>query len=239
MKSSRGFGESLKSSAAETDRVESISDLQTIVVHISAENTEMSRATEELGQELSESQAQIADLNQKLEELQHLNLCDSLTGVSNRRAFDARLQNEIGETEVSKDYFCLALVDLDHFKKVNDTFGHQAGDEVLKRFATILKYHTPSDAMVARYGGEEFAIILPLTKIVDAHNLMIHISKLLRKEQFFAEPSNESMGVITASFGVAPFKAGHSAANLVMRADKQLYAAKEAGRNRVKTEGLG
>ena len=235
----RGFGESLKTTAAEIDQIETVEGLQSIVVQMLVENSEMSRVTEELSQELSESQAHITELNQKLEELQHLNLCDSLTAVSNRRAFDARLQNEVIKAEASKLSFCLILIDLDHFKRVNDNLGHQAGDEVLKRVARILDGNTPSEAMVARYGGEEFAVILPLTKVVDAHNLMIEILQKLRNERFFTEILHNEIGAITASFGITPHKPGRSALELVMHADKQLYAAKEAGRNRVKSEGLG
>ena len=235
----RGFSETLKISATKIDKVDSIDELQGLITQMAAENLEMSRATEELGQELTISQTHIAKLNQKLEELQHLSMRDPLTGISNRRAFDTRLQKEIALENTPKFPLCLALIDLDHFKRVNDNLGHQVGDEILKRIANILDENTPDGAMVARYGGEEFAIILTSMKMVDAHNLMVKVSHMIPNDRLLAEMLGPELGVITASIGLAHCKSARSASELIAGADKQLYAAKKAGRNCVKSDVFG
>ncbi len=214
----------------------SIADLDALVGSLVVENRKMSQAMQELDRGLAESHAQIERLNRELEELQNLSLRDPLTEVSNRRAFDVFLAKSIEQAERSGKQFCLAVTDIDHFKRVNDTLGHQAGDVVLREFSALLRRHTKGQDMVARCGGEEFALILTQTFVAAAHNLLVRVAHDVRDTMFLSEEDHEKIGQITASFGVCAFKAGMKAEDLLELADAQLYRAKRAGRNCVKSD---
>lgn len=224
-------GESLPGAADPTE-------LKSIVSDLVSENERMSQVTSELSNGLSESQAMIERLNKELEEFQDLSLRDPLTGVSNRRAFDARLKKEIQAANETGEGFCLVIADLDRFKRVNDVYGHQTGDNVLTGFAALLMMRLKGADMVARYGGEEFVLILPDTKLVAAHNLIVKILHELRETKFVTVNGTKDIGQITASFGICAYQPGMSATELIEIADTKLYEAKETGRNRVKTHGL-
>ncbi|MEQ9505872.1 MAG: GGDEF domain-containing protein [Hyphomonas sp.] len=210
-------------------------EVDEIVSRLVVENEKMSKAMSVLDQGLSESQAQIERLNGELDALQKLTLLDPLTAVANRRAFDACLAQTIEQAAAARAPFCLAMTDIDHFKRVNDTLGHHSGDVVLKSFARILQGNTKGKDMVARCGGEEFAIILPQTDMVSAHNLMVKIAAEIRATLFLDEQDHGRIGQITASFGVSEYKPGLSAEDLFEQADSKLYDAKRSGRDCVKS----
>jgi len=156
------------------------------------------------------------------------NCTDGLTGVANRKHLDSRLAEMIKNDSV----FSVIMLDIDHFKKVNDTYGHQAGDEVLKHFAkTIAKTVRPGD-LVARYGGEEFSVVC-LSDVQNARKVAERI-----REAVEATPIQTCAGTIkiTASQGVAQRRQDDTADSIVHRADGFLYQAKQEGRNRVKGE---
>ncbi|GAA6755424.1 GGDEF domain-containing protein [Thermus thalpophilus] len=147
----------------------------------------------------------------------------TLTGLPNRRAFELALSREISRTERYGTPFSLVLVDLDHFKKINDTLGHDYGDELLLRVARLLVDQVRREDMVARWGGEEFALLLPSTRAEDAQRLAERLRQAIEAQ---------SLGV-TASFGVAEYMFGEEEESLFRRADQALYRAKNLGRNRV------
>ena len=162
---------------------------------------------------------------------------DPLTGVSNRRCFDMSLAQVLAESHEHGRDMCLVMGDIDNFKKVNDAFGHQVGDEILKLFAGVLTQNVQSRDTVARYGGEEFAIILPQTTIQDAKALAERVRRELETKELAINESGKAIGTITASFGIAQLADGDDAETLIQRADEKLYAAKCAGRNRIATDG--
>lgn len=235
----RGFGEALKETSAEIETVQTPEDLKQVVTKVATENMEMSRLTNDISQELVKTQNHITMLNQKLEDLQSLSLRDPLTSVANRRAFEVRLKEEVEKAQTSNHPLSLAIADIDHFKRVNDTLGHQIGDQVIKKYAEFLNDNTAEEAMIARYGGEEFAIILANTSAIDAHNLMIDLSHRFTATKFLTDQQHNTLGPLTASIGLTRFKPDRTTYDMISIADKQLYAAKDAGRNCVKTEGLG
>lgn len=232
----KAFNETLDAVGNELPVAETAHELQPIISRLVDENQKMAGVTQELHQGLAESQSQIRELCRRLETLQDLSLKDPLTGVSNRRAFDARLAQEIEQARKTRSAFCLVFADIDRFKRVNDTFGHQTGDKVLKAFAKLLEFRTKGQDMVARYGGEEFAIILPGTSIVQAHNLMVAINEEFQSTEFRSDDEQRLVGRVTASMGICRYASGRTSHELIKAADKLLYDAKQAGRNLIRSE---
>jgi diguanylate cyclase (GGDEF)-like protein len=153
---------------------------------------------------------------------------DILTGVYNRMQFDRFLNAQIDKSRRYSEPFSVIYIDIDHFKKVNDKYGHATGDEVLKTFAGILQNENRISDILARYGGEEFVIIAYNANLQNANK---HAERLL---QAVRNHSFNKVGNVTCSMGVAEFhRETDSASTLLKRADTALYKAKESGRNRI------
>ncbi|MDH4414683.1 MAG: diguanylate cyclase [Rhizobium sp.] len=152
---------------------------------------------------------------------------DSLSGLANRRGFDRHVQSVLASNPDGPH--AIILCDLDHFKRINDTFGHHVGDTVIQAFAESLTRHAPVRAAVGRLGGEEFVLFLPNTLIDDA----VQMAQQLRRESMSLNVLPHSLNV-TASFGVAHVSSQTDLSEALRRADQALYKAKDAGRNRVK-----
>ena len=213
-------------------------DLAAIVSSLMKDNRRMAETTLELNQGLRDSQKQIASLHKELEEVQNQCLLDPLTSVYNRRAFNTRLEKEVLEAAQTGNSLCLAMADLDRFKRVNDTYGHQVGDMVLEMFADIITRNIKGQVILARYGGEEYAIILPQTDLFSAYNLLVKIKHQLKESDLVIDGAGRAIRDITASFGVARFEAGMNVKDLIEQADTYLYEAKNSGRDRVKAKGF-
>jgi two-component system, cell cycle response regulator len=174
----------------------------------------------------------LIDQNQALlEELRRLSLTDPVTSVSNRRAFDESLRQDIARARRSGASLALVMLDLDHFKRVNDTLGHPVGDEMLRAFAGRLRSLAREGDRVFRHGGEEFAVVLGDTDLAGAARLAARLVAATA-----AQPFDLSTGPLemTCSAGVAALEAGDdlTGAALMVRADSALYRAKREGRNR-------
>ena len=139
----------------------------------------------------------------------------------------------IGEADRSGNSLCLVMADIDRFKRLNDSFGHVVGDDVLRIFADILTRSVKGRVLPARYGGEEFAIILPDTSMDAAIKLTEGIRLKLTKSTLRTVNGKKPIGTVTASFGIAAMVPGDTAEKLIVRADTRLYRAKQSGRNRV------
>jgi diguanylate cyclase (GGDEF)-like protein len=155
---------------------------------------------------------------------------DGLTGLCNRRTLDEKLAAAIARARRSNAPLALVLTDVDHFKKVNDTYGHGAGDEVLKGVAAALQRTARTSDVVARYGGEEFVLVLEATDAVGAAQLAERARLAVKALAFSTDKGPLS---VTSSFGVALLAPGEDAHALLERADQRLYQAKQAGRDRV------
>lgn len=167
-----------------------------------------------------------------LHQLQHRADTDPLTGIANRRTFDKAIEREVSRATRNGEQVALAMIDIDHFKSLNDTYGHQEGDQVLQRVGQALTTHCRDFDIVARYGGEEFAIILPTYGSPKS----IEVAERLRQ----VISQTEATVPITASVGVATFpKDSSDATSLVAAADRALYRSKRGGRNRVSAAGFG
>jgi diguanylate cyclase (GGDEF)-like protein len=164
----------------------------------------------------------------------NLSMTDSLTGLYNRRYFDHALSQEIKRCQRYERAFSLLLIDIDRFKRINDTYGHNAGDNILRQVAVLLKSNLRGLEVVTRIGGDEFAVILPETP---PHNLSVVVKRLLH-EMRTAKPEIQTIPKrkekITFSIGQATFKGGNTNTHGMIRlADKSLYQAKHNGRNQV------
>nr|WP_231126784.1 sensor domain-containing diguanylate cyclase [Motilibacter aurantiacus] len=165
-----------------------------------------------------------------LERVTALATTDALTGVANRRSFDEALERELSRSSRSGAPLSLALLDIDFFKRLNDTYGHQTGDVALQRVAAAVAQAVRGEDIVARYGGEEFALVMPGTALADAAAVAERVRAAV--QDIAVEPR------VTVSVGVAAHpQAGQEPAGLVAAADAALYASKEAGRNRVTVSG--
>jgi len=153
---------------------------------------------------------------------------DPLTNIYNRRKFSRLLDQEIQRVKRYDRSLSIALLDIDHFKRVNDTYGHDTGDYVLRRITELIKENIRITDILARYGGEEFVIIIPETDVKGASRQIERMRKAIEKNSF------SGVGNLTISAGITHYKGGDSCKNMITRADKALYLAKEEGRNRVR-----
>ena len=204
-----------------------------IISYLMIENDGMKARTSNLQANLETSQRQIEKLKTNLANAEAQGLSDPLTGLKNRRGFDVLLAAQIATARTAGQPLSLILADIDHFKAINDRYGHPAGDDVLKWFARVLSSNVKGRDTVARYGGEEFAIVLPATPIDNACKVASQIKAQL-EAQFWQKPgAPNTLLRVTASFGVAQLEATEGTSALVARADARLYEAKQGGRNRV------
>ncbi|MCL1886656.1 MAG: diguanylate cyclase [Betaproteobacteria bacterium] len=179
---------------------------------------------------VEEAEMRAKDLENQLEQMSELVREDKLTGSLNRRGMEDVFEREIARSERHDSPLCIALLDLDNFKMLNDTYGHLAGDDALIHLVRIVKQTLRPTDVVARYGGEEFVILFPETQINDAIFVMQRLQRELTKHFFM---HNQEHILITFSAGVALRKKDENWDMVTHRADKAMYAAKKAGKNRV------
>ncbi|MEM6366467.1 MAG: diguanylate cyclase, partial [Planctomycetota bacterium] len=174
-------------------------------------------------------------LEERLQTLHEKTVLDALTQVANRAHFDDVLTELVDETTDGGPTFSLVICDIDHFKRINDTFGHPIGDEALKVFADVLRSHSRDGDLVARYGGEEFLLLATGCDNATAAKRAESLRSSLEKRTLNCLDGQ----AITASFGVTEFQSGDTAETIIARADRALLKAKDNGRNRVVQLGMG
>ncbi len=210
--------------------------INALVTQVTGATRTMEARTQQLETKLNTSSQEVSELRTRLEATQRDTLLDHLTGISNRRAFDTELRNSVERFRSAPEPLSLVMFDVDHFKKFNDTWGHQTGDQVLRFVAGCIADNArPGDAP-ARFGGEEFSVILPTTALADAVSWANRICNIVRSKRLIKRSTGGNLGVVTISAGVAKYKPGENAIQFLRRADTCLYAAKHAGRDRVISE---
>lgn len=187
------------------------------------------RETKQLIKLSDRKEKELNRLNHKLKQLTHslayLAEHDAMTGCLNKTAMTERISGRMAESEV-----CLALIDLDHFKQINDVHGHPAGDAVLRGVADILHEHIGQDDWLGRMGGEEFAALMPQRSLLQGRAFIEEVRKAIEASEFVSAGKRLR---VTLSAGVAISQSGESFEKLYQRVDTALYAAKDGGRNRV------
>ncbi len=176
------------------------------------------------------AEAKVRQLECELEHVSELVHEDQLTGVLNRRGLDDAYQRESARADRTGKPLCVSLLDIDNFKRLNDTLGHQAGDDALQHLVRVVKRTMRPTDVLSRYGGEEFLLLLPETDLKEAVSVMVRLQRTLTKAFFL---HNNERVLITFSAGVALRKRGELPYATIERADKALYQAKRAGKNRV------
>lgn len=189
-------------------------------------NRKLNAARKKLEVALADLNAAQNKLKKKNAELEELSITDKLTGLYNRMKLDITLQSEINRSERYCSALSIIIMDIDHFKSINDQQGHQEGDNVLRQVASILTENTREVDIVGRWGGEEFLVLCPETTLDEAYTLAEKLRNGL-------EQSDKNKNLITASFGTATFHQGMKESELINNADQALYKAKENGRDRV------
>ncbi|MDQ7055582.1 MAG: GGDEF domain-containing protein [Persephonella sp.] len=167
----------------------------------------------------------ITDRKNLEENLRKLATVDQLTGIYNRYAFEKFLEEEINRAERYGSGFSIIMFDIDNFKDVNDMYGHQVGDRILKELVNIVRNSIRKSDIFARWGGEEFMILVPIKEKQDAYRIAEKIRSEIENYRF------DSVGKVTVSIGVSFYKKGDSIKTIIRRADTALYQAKKSGKN--------
>jgi diguanylate cyclase len=210
--------------------------VRALVADLVKETQSMAKRNYTLETRLGRIATEVTELRENLQTVQREALTDALTGIPNRKFFEGRLQEAVREALNEGEFLSLLICDIDHFKRFNDSYGHQIGDQVLRLVARTLSDSVKGRDTPARFGGEEFAIILPRTNLEQATIVADQIRNGVMRRRFVGKDTRDDYGGVTLSFGVAQYRANEDLSELIGRADAALYHAKGGGRNRVSTE---
>ncbi len=230
-------GETLQSLSSElSETAEGNPAVSAIIENVVSVVKSVREENDKLTARLADSADEISGLRESIENVQKEALTDGLTGLNNRRTFDNAIVNLLKSSKEENEELSLILSDIDFFKKFNDKWGHQTGDQVLKLVADVMNSNIKGQDVLARFGGEEFAILLPGTSTENAALLADRIRRAVETRRLKKRSTGEDLGVVTVSMGVANASATDTVESLIERADKCLYLAKDLGRNQVVTE---
>ena len=230
------YSDKLKSYSQKLNTVHNLSEIKHLIKDIIEETGKMESSSRSLQARLEEATVETQSLRNRLEKKERETLIDVLTGLHNRKALDKKLKELYDEFKEKGTLFAALMVDIDFFKKFNDTYGHKIGDEVLHIVGSTLKESVKGKDFAARYGGEEFIVLLPDTILSNASIVGEQIREALSGKSLKLKKTGQKIENITASFGVSQIHPNDTIDAVIERADKALYHAKDSGRNTVKTE---
>ncbi len=219
------YGDTLKQNPDPTQLI-------ALIANIAGETNKMIGSMQELQSELKVSKQKVEKLHLELQSARGEALIDPLTGILNRRGFENSAKLTLSDHPALSKGLCLLMIDIDHFKRINDTYGHLFGDKVIRAVANTLKSKVRGQDSVARLGGEEFALLLAETNLAGAHTVAENIRQTIEGCQIHRHDNQEKIGGITISIGIAPYTSGNGLVDLLGHADKALYVSKRQGRNR-------
>jgi diguanylate cyclase len=211
-------------------------DLRTLVGNLAEETATIRESGAQLREMLEESRREAEALRQELAQAREEATTDPLTGLPNRKAFDATLEDLFQQFHDDGQAFSLIIGDIDHFKSVNDTHGHLVGDKVIRYVGSTMRKCAKGRDLVARLGGEEYAVLLPDTELSGAIALAEDIRRNVEAGRLVRTDNRQCVGVVTISMGVSCCRADDGATELIARADEALYRAKGSSRNQVVAE---
>ena len=211
-------------------------DLSSVVGALQKETGEMLVRSRNLEERLKSTTNEIDALRRNLEEVRREAMTDALTGIANRKYFDIHLRTSVLHAMETGAPLTLMLTDIAFFKKFNDNYGHQTGDDVLRLVAHTLASNIKGRDTAARYGGEEFAVILPDTLLETGRILADKIRTSISSKRFRKKQTGEELSSITISLGLAQYRPGEALVDFIQRADDALYQAKRTGRNKAVLE---
>ncbi len=231
------YHRTLERCAQEIETADSLDDLADAVGELLTETRDVRESTRQSNEELKALREEVESANHRiirlqreLDETSELVRHDPLTGVLNRKGIDEAIEREISVMRRRGTPLCIALLDIDNFKQLNDTFGHRTGDEALQHLVSVVRDDLRSEDTVGRYGGEEFIILLPDTNEEQGMEIITRLQRSLTKRFFLAD--NRRI-LITFSAGLSRMRPDEDADDTIDRADRAMYAAKRAGKNRV------
>ena len=216
---------------AHVGELEQVSKAGVVITELATIAKVMLERTREIEQEMSHSEMQTRALQSSLDEARRKADMDHLTGLPNRRGFESTLEKELIAAKQAGEPLCVAIVDIDHFKKVNDTHGHEAGDRVLKAVAQTLARISNDNSHVARHGGEEFVALIRGKSIEQAWQVLDSARKAMAERRLVNRANDLPFGKITFSGGIADIFAYPKPGDALKAADESLYVAKAQGRN--------
>ena len=228
-KTQHDYGETLADASQCMETVDDPSSLKDLVGGLSTATNRVRRETAILEKRLEKSNKEVIRLRENLEQVRRDAMTDALTNLANRKAFDEQLEAACAEDDGAP--LSLAILDIDHFKRFNDTWGHQTGDQVLRYVSTVLSNICGKTRFAARFGGEEFAIIFPGEGAGVVMAALESIRNDVASRALRRRSTNDDLGSVTVSAGFAQRRKGETAASLLERADAALYESKRAGRN--------
>lgn len=226
-----GYGHALDNMAVQLQNVHDFEGIKHIIDQMIETTKAIIHSGSRLQTRMQVSSKDLKQLHKELEISQKEARTDALTGLINRRGLERRMELERIRARQNNAPFSVILLDIDHFKKVNDTFGHLVGDSLLKGVARILDSLIRKNDMVARFGGEEFIILLPETSAEGAYAAAEKIRTVMSGKEWTIKESGKSIGQVTASMGIARYALDESDDSVILRADAALYRAKSQGRN--------
>ncbi len=227
------YGATLEGAASRLEGAARLDALAVLLAELKAATLAMRERADALERELGRRDAELAAVRAALLKAEEAISRDPLTGIGNRRLFDRALKKLAAEAAATGAPLVILMVDIDHFKRFNDTHGHPVGDLVLKLVAAKLAERAKPPRIAARYGGEEFALLLPGSDLAAGAELAEGIRAEVAHREIVLKSDGRSLGTVTLSIGVAQLRPGESADRFLARADAALYRAKEKGRNRV------
>ncbi len=230
----QGFGSNITGISEKMAKATKLEDVADLVKSLMTETATIVTKNQELETQLERSSEAVEAMKEEIDTVRREALTDALTGLANRKHFDRKLDQSLRDYVEKKEKFCLLVLDIDHFKSFNDTYGHQVGDRVLMLLARVLQDHAGQQLFPARFGGEEFVVIAHMSASA-ALEVAESIRQGIASKEVINKTTGDRLGQVTISIGVAEIHPGELLSSLVERADQAMYAAKHAGRNQVKS----